>query len=48
MFKIMIGVALAWLCAGCAGMADGSSGSSAGTGSITMYGVIDQGIEVRK
>jgi hypothetical protein len=48
MLKIMVGVALAWLCAGCAGMADGSSRSSAGTGSITMYGVIDQGVEVRK
>jgi hypothetical protein len=47
MFKIMVGVALAWLCAGCAGVTDGPSGS-AGTGSITMYGVIDQGIEVRK
>jgi len=48
MLKIMVGVAFAWLCAGCAGVADSASGPSAGTGSVTMYGVIDQGIEVRK
>jgi ABC-type glycerol-3-phosphate transport system substrate-binding protein len=28
--------------------AQGSGGSGAGTGSITMYGTIDEGITVRK
>ncbi|WP_244846953.1 hypothetical protein [Caballeronia sp. SL2Y3] len=45
MSKLIIAAALAvlTLCAGCAG---GPSSPSAGGGSITMYGTIDQGVTV--
>jgi hypothetical protein len=48
MLKIVVAVGLAWLCAGCAGMASGSSDASSGSSGISMYGVIDQGISIRK
>jgi hypothetical protein len=48
MLKIIVAIGLAWLCAGCAGMADGSSGASTGSSGITMYGVLDEGVSVRK
>jgi hypothetical protein len=46
MVKILIATLLVVACAGCAGASGGSS--SAGSSGITMYGVIDQGISVRK
>jgi hypothetical protein len=46
MVKILIATLLVAACAGCAGASGGSS--SAGSSGITMYGVIDQGISVRK
>jgi hypothetical protein len=48
MLKFIVVIGLAWLCAGCAGMADGSSGASSGSSGISMYGVLDQGISIRK
>jgi hypothetical protein len=48
MLKIIVAIGLAWLCAGCAGMADGPSGASTGSSGITMYGVMDEGVSVRK
>lgn len=40
-------IAMAWLCAACA--QTGASGATGpGTGSITMYGTIDQGVTFRK
>jgi hypothetical protein len=47
MVKILIATLLAAACAGCAGASGGSS-SADGSSGITMYGVIDQGISVRK
>ncbi|CAN7448988.1 hypothetical protein LJR029_000525 [Caballeronia sp. LjRoot29] len=50
MIKILIATLLAAACAvsaGCAG-ASGGSPSAGGSGSITMYGVVDEGISVRK
>ena len=50
MVKILIATLLVAACAACAGCAGASGGSSSADGSsgITMYGVIDQGISVRK
>lgn len=45
MFKVLSSLLLVAMCAGCAGTSSSSSGD---TGGITMYGVIDQGISVRK
>ncbi|MFT4433216.1 hypothetical protein [Caballeronia sp. 15715] len=50
MIKILIATLLVAACAvsaGCAG-ASGGSPSAGGSGSITMYGVVDEGISVRK
>jgi len=47
MVKILIATLLVAACAGCAGASGGSS-SAAGSSGITMYGVIDQGVSVRK
>ncbi|WP_200878854.1 hypothetical protein [Caballeronia sordidicola] len=47
MVKILIATLLVAACAGCAGASGGSS-SADGSSGITMYGVIDQGISVRK
>ena len=47
MVKILIATLLVAACAGCAG-APGGSSSADGASGITMYGVIDQGISVRK
>ena len=47
MVKILIATLLAAACAGCAGASGGSSSADESSG-ITMYGVIDQGISVRK
>jgi ABC-type glycerol-3-phosphate transport system substrate-binding protein len=46
MVKILIATLLVAACAGCAGASGGSS--SASGSSITMYGVIDEGVSVRK
>jgi hypothetical protein len=48
MVKIIVAMALAGLFSGCAGMADSSPQSSMGASGITMYGVVDEGVEVRK
>jgi hypothetical protein len=53
MLKLLIVALLAAVCAvcaGCAGTSGGSSSAGGGDGSsgITMYGVIDEGISVRK
>jgi hypothetical protein len=42
----MAAILAVWLCAACA--QGGSPGSGAGTGSITMYGTIDEGVTFRK
>jgi hypothetical protein len=47
MLKIMVLTLLVVVCAGCAGTS-GSSSSAGGSSSITMYGVIDEGVSVRK
>ena len=47
MVKLLIVALLAAVCFGCAGTSGGSS-SAGGSSGITMYGVIDQGISVRK
>jgi hypothetical protein len=50
MVKILIAtllVAACAMCAGCAGTSGGSP-SAGGSSGITMYGVIDEGISVRK
>jgi hypothetical protein len=47
MLKIMVSALLVAVCAGCAGTS-GSSSSAGGSSSITMYGVIDEGVSVRK
>jgi len=47
MVKILIATLLVAVCAGCAG-APGGSSSAGGSSSITMYGVIDEGVSVRK
>ncbi|MGX7004057.1 hypothetical protein [Caballeronia sp. KNU42] len=47
MVKILMATLLVAACAGCAGTSGGSS-SADGSSGITMYGVIDQGISVRK
>jgi hypothetical protein len=47
MVKFLMVALLAAVCAGCAGTSDGSS-SAGGSSGITMYGVIDQGVSVRK
>jgi hypothetical protein len=38
----------AFLCGACAQGGSPALGSGAGTGSITMYGTVDQGITLRK
>jgi len=50
MLKLWVVALLAAVCAVCAGCAGTSGGSSSAGGSsgITMYGVIDEGISVRK
>ena len=47
MIKILMATLLVAVCAGCAGTSGGSS-SAGGSSGITMYGVIDEGISVRK
>ncbi|CAN7424099.1 hypothetical protein [Caballeronia sp. LjRoot31] len=47
MIKILIATLLVAACAGCAG-ASGGSPSASGSSGITMYGVVDEGISVRK
>ena len=47
MVKILIATLLVAACAGCAGASGGSS-SADGSSGITMYGVIDEGVSVRK
>ena len=47
MVKILIATLLVAACAGCAGASGGSS-SAGGSSGITMYGVIDEGVSVRK
>ncbi|WP_174254707.1 hypothetical protein [Burkholderia sp. S171] len=47
MVKILIATLLMAAFAGCAGTSGGSS-SAGGSSGITMYGVIDQGVSVRK
>jgi len=47
MVKILIATLLEAACAGCAGASGGSS-SAGGSSGITMYGVIDEGVSVRK
>ncbi|HEX7913414.1 MAG TPA: hypothetical protein VF534_35740 [Paraburkholderia sp.] len=46
MKTLFAAIAAILLCAACA--QGGAAGSGAGTGSITMYGTIDEGITVRK
>jgi hypothetical protein len=41
-------IVAAWLCAGCAHGGATSAGEGGGSGSITMYGTIDQGVTFRK
>jgi hypothetical protein len=51
MLKLLITALLVAVCAGCAGTSGGSSsagGGGGGSSGITMYGVIDEGISVRK
>jgi hypothetical protein len=47
MLKLLVVALLVAVCAGCAGTSGGSS-SAGGSSGITMYGVIDEGISVRK
>ncbi|CAN7442483.1 hypothetical protein [Caballeronia sp. dw_19] len=47
MIKILIATLLVAACAGCAG-ASGGSPSASGSSGITMYGVVDEGVSVRK
>ncbi|QIE24594.1 hypothetical protein SBC1_25210 [Caballeronia sp. SBC1] len=47
MVKILMATLLVAACAGCAGPSGGSP-SASGSSGITMYGVIDEGISVRK
>jgi len=46
--KTLLAVLAAALLLGACAQGGAASGSGAGTGSITMYGTIDEGISVRK
>ena len=46
--KTLLAVVAAALLLGACAQGSAASGSGAGTGSITMYGTIDEGISVRK
>jgi ABC-type glycerol-3-phosphate transport system substrate-binding protein len=46
--KTLLAVVAAALLLGACAQGGGASGSGPGTGSITMYGTIDEGVTVRK
>ncbi|MDE1183646.1 hypothetical protein [Paraburkholderia sp.] len=46
MKRLLAVIAVVLLCSACAG--GGGSAATPGSGSITMYGTIDEGVSVRK